>query len=659
LRTDALRLIQEAAGDVWTDFNEHDPGVTTLELLCYGLTELSYRATLPVADILTGADGRIDTGRQALQIPRRILPGAPVTINDYRKLLIDRVPGLGNVWLLPVHARGAVNGLYDVLLYAPDANACRCEGDPPDPLIAQALGVYARHRGLCEDVRRITLLRPARTTVTATATVDGRAESEAIVAELLYRAGLYLAPEIRRKPLTELVQAGIATSQIFEGPLLRNGFIDDSQLAAKPESIDCTHLVSAMASTPGVLSVNDVRIRVGRRIYDVTDTIEVPQGEILQLDQEMTSATLPIRLLRHGTPCRPDPNRVRQELEKRWRNHRRIHPLARDYNQAFPVPHGRHRDLAQYASVRTLYPELYGVGPKGLPADAPPLRRAQAKQLKGYLLVFEQLLADYLAQLAHARDLLSADPTADRGQREHPPAATVPDAAELMIESDEIDAPRAGNDQWTDRRNRTLDLLLALYAADVPSTPGGHTESAAQSETLIEMKLELLRTLTRTTRQCGHGFDYLAETSSRNASGLEISSRIQLGKAQTNRLHVVEHVLLRSARNLYGMSIAFGQFDYAFTVSAVLHVPEADAGRRREIAAVLRANTPAHIAVLPRFLDAERIQFFEALYAGWCAALRSRSPRAIVLSSVQLRDFLADCPPEPELSDRSSGGVSL
>ena len=59
------------------------------------------------------------------------------------------------------------------------------------------------------------------------------------------------------------------------------------------------------------------------------------------------------------------------------------------------MPRGRYRDLAHYSSIRALYPGTYGIGPGGMPADAQPLRRAQARQLQGYLLVFEQLLADY------------------------------------------------------------------------------------------------------------------------------------------------------------------------------------------------------------------------------------------------------------------------
>jgi hypothetical protein len=668
LRADALGFVQEMAGKIWTDYNEHDPGVTTLELLCYALTELSYRATLPIADILAGLDGNIDTRRQALHNPRRILPSEPATINDYRRLLVDRVPGLGNAWFLPVDASQTVNGLYDILLYAPDADACACEGEPPDPLLAQALGVYARHRALCEDVRRVTLIRPVRTILSTTAEIDGREAPESIAAELLYRAGQFLAPELRRRPLAKLMADGMATSQIFEGPLLRNGFISDSELGAKAERIDCTQLISAMAACPGVLSVNELKVRVGRQFYGAADMIDVSSRQVLKLDPRFDAKIFPMRLTRHGSLCRLDPNRVRQELAGRWRNHRRVYPLTRDYLEAFSMPRGRYHDLAHYSSIRALYPGTYGIGPGGMPADAPPLRRAQARQLQGYLLVFEQLLADYLAQLAHARDLLSVQPI-DRSYFGQSLAAAIPDLEELLIEPQGIDALRRDGDRWIEQRNRFLDLLLSLYAEDVPADISAPCSGAdTHGEELVETKLALLGKLAEVTRIRGRGFDYLAEASARNVAGLEIKSRLQLNiepaDVPMRKLYVVEHLLLRSARQLRGAGFGLDRFDYAFTVSAVIHVSDAqgkdqgqDPGFRRRAAAVLCANTPAHIAVLPRFLNAEQLRDFEAVYEDWCDALRSRDPWDIVRRSVQLRDFLAQCPPEQEDIAHAGGGA--
>ncbi len=44
--------IEKMSSDIWTDYNVHDPGVTLMEMLCYTLTELGYKADYPVKDIL-------------------------------------------------------------------------------------------------------------------------------------------------------------------------------------------------------------------------------------------------------------------------------------------------------------------------------------------------------------------------------------------------------------------------------------------------------------------------------------------------------------------------------------------------------------------------------------------------------------------------------
>ncbi|MGH7486776.1 MAG: hypothetical protein ACREMY_14420, partial [bacterium] len=95
---EGIALTQQFSGELWTDYNESDPGLTTLEQLCYALTDLSNRAELPLEDLLVeGPGGRINPRRQALYPARRIFPCNPLTICDYRKLLLDRIPRLGNV----------------------------------------------------------------------------------------------------------------------------------------------------------------------------------------------------------------------------------------------------------------------------------------------------------------------------------------------------------------------------------------------------------------------------------------------------------------------------------------------------------------------------------------------------------------------------------
>ena len=50
-----LARVQKLAEETWTDYNDHDPGVTILQLLSYALTDIAYRVDLPIEDILAPA----------------------------------------------------------------------------------------------------------------------------------------------------------------------------------------------------------------------------------------------------------------------------------------------------------------------------------------------------------------------------------------------------------------------------------------------------------------------------------------------------------------------------------------------------------------------------------------------------------------------------
>ncbi|MDE9484441.1 hypothetical protein, partial [Xenorhabdus bovienii] len=49
----AHQVVDQQAGKLWSDTAEHDPGITFLEGLSYGVSDLAYRHTLPLADLLT------------------------------------------------------------------------------------------------------------------------------------------------------------------------------------------------------------------------------------------------------------------------------------------------------------------------------------------------------------------------------------------------------------------------------------------------------------------------------------------------------------------------------------------------------------------------------------------------------------------------------
>jgi uncharacterized protein YegP (UPF0339 family) len=102
LRERGLQYLRKLGSSHWTDHNLHDPGVTILEMLAYVMTDAGLRTDMPLEDILAEShplDPLDDNGAEKpFFTAAQVLPCHPVTLNDFRKIIMD-VPGVKNAWL--------------------------------------------------------------------------------------------------------------------------------------------------------------------------------------------------------------------------------------------------------------------------------------------------------------------------------------------------------------------------------------------------------------------------------------------------------------------------------------------------------------------------------------------------------------------------------
>jgi hypothetical protein len=155
-----------------------------------------------------------------------------------------------------------------------------------------------------------------------------------------------------------------------------------------------------------------------------------------------------------------------------------------------PAPRlGHSRPLADWDSVQRDFPALYGIGEAGLSRQASPQRLAQVLQFKGFLLLFDQMMADQLALLSQARSRLSVADTALQGVAlSFGPGATVqphvlasqtvdsvvdvaklyPAAVTPQMLLDALESPADA----AARQHRLLDHLLARIAEDFSDYSG-------------------------------------------------------------------------------------------------------------------------------------------------------------------------------------------
>jgi hypothetical protein len=646
LLREGLALVQAWSGSIWTDYNEHDPGVTILEQLCYALTELAYRAAFPVADILADPDGSLGTVASVLYRPSRILPAEPVTLADYRRLLIDRVEGLANVWLEPRFAAGAPTGLYRIRAYvAPPVPGLYECGDEDRRVVERAARTFVRHRALGEDFEWIRPLTPVRTVFSATVSIDGSAPPEEVMAQLIQRLACYLAPEPRRRPLSDLVAQGLSLAEIFEGPLLVNGFIAAADLVGRRRRVSAAELADQAAGVAGVLAVD------GAGLWAEPDRhgeARLKDGEYFGLDAQLDAEPMPIQLIVDGRPVPVDRIEVRRRLKRLWDRHRRTYRLGPEFRRLFPAPTGCYRELDRYMAVAGQFPAVYGIGPRGLPPEAGPERRAQAKQLEGFLALFDRLMADYLDRLANIRPLIAADPL-DQSVFERPLAEIAPWMAPLLIDGGpDVETYDGRSVFTTDHQNRLADFLLALYGEDpdalIPDPPAGDDRGPVRRR--LEIKRDLLHRLIAAGKGRGRGLDYRASRRRRHVAGVELRSRIMLGadacaeRRRRPRLIVIEHVLLRRRGDAGPCCDPPPPPGDAMIISALVHLPGesgCDPLYRSRIETMIRANTPAHIAVRTLFVSREDWVRFRRLLKFWRKALREDMAEAIDCVSDEIR----------------------
>src|ERR1700682_2211644 len=83
MRRAGIGFIQAAGSDLWTDYNVHDPGVTILEALCFAISDLGYRMSWNIEDLLTpkspSSDPQQPYPEQAFFTAREILTINPTT----------------------------------------------------------------------------------------------------------------------------------------------------------------------------------------------------------------------------------------------------------------------------------------------------------------------------------------------------------------------------------------------------------------------------------------------------------------------------------------------------------------------------------------------------------------------------------------------------
>ncbi|WP_293905372.1 hypothetical protein [Phenylobacterium sp.] len=550
LRALGIEWTQLASGQRWTDYNLHDPGVTILEQLAYALTELAYRADFPVADHLCGEDGAIHYGRQALFPPQDILPCRPTTVSDYRRLLLDRVPGLADARFAAAEAVRAP-GLHSLRLRPAD------HADRGHACIAEARAAYRMNRGLGEDLdETVTLIASRYCSLRLDASIAGERDPADILADIYHHCATAIAGVAPVLSYDEMVRAGWPLDAIFDGPATAFGRIVKTRLDDGPAAWTGQPGETDLDEDPtGRLVLGDLRALLLLRVEGLESIgkldLEVDGKGIVSrvlewpLDQwapclrtpgnETAPADLSlVRLNRRGGEAPINGRAVIRRYADDMRPGVAQRSEIRPFDKVAPPPHGVYRPPTDYQSVQNQFPAIYGVGPRG-PADLSPRGRARSDQLRAYLALFDQILANGAAQLDHVGELFTPDRSLDRSYwREVLGDGEVAGIEALYARpADQIHKLVYGPfDDAEDRRGRVLDYLLSLYGETFTQNTSrqfmDYLRDVELGAALLANKMTYLKDQVSLGRDRAGGFDHGLDLWARPEHTPAIHRRISL-----------------------------------------------------------------------------------------------------------------------------------
>lgn len=499
LRKLGIQHIEELGGSLWTDYNSHDPGITMLEMLCYAITDLGMRIDLPIQNLLASEDKDKQLSNQFYRASD-IFPTKAVTEEDYRKLFID-IEGVRNCWLRIAKRTVYADCKNDILSYEegvfselPDEfqreydlkglYTLLVDFDGIDDLTEEEehieirrvsdliLAKYHENRNLCEDLIKIIKVEEKEIAVCASVEVLPEADEELIHAKIITAINEYFSTTLRFYSIKQMLDKGYTPDEIFDGPfILDNGFIDSQELkeADLRGEVRLSDLMKLIMSIEGVKHINDISI-------GNCESNEALENEwLICISEDIKPVLCKKSVFSYNKGVLPlNINQTQvaiylEQLKEDAQLENEVPEDGRDLN----FPESTYLAADSYTTLQNDFPETYGVGQSGLSARATSERKSQVKQLKGYLLFFDKVLASYFKHLGNMKELLSINGSLDKTYFTQV-IEDIKDFDEIVKEYPTIPSD-TNNDTLTkalfeqqddtiERRSKITDHLLARFA---------------------------------------------------------------------------------------------------------------------------------------------------------------------------------------------------
>ena len=487
LQRKTLEELQRISGEVWTDYNPHDPGVTVADTVNYALTEIDYKLDFDLEDYLTDTDGTWQVGRYGLFPASEVYPTTPVTADDYRRLVLARFPMVQNVTVKTDREARAYDFTLRLSPFFEDENG----------IVNRVRSFLNRHRNLCENIGKVEVEHPKELTFETEFEILPGYNATEILVQIYWNAMQYLSGSVQLEMDGSGHSGETCSPDVwYDGPVKDVRVVIPDQVNTERELYWILY---------GIEGVRDFKTcwfkdRDGHPVTDFSD------GYMLLIPDDFRNVKVKVR----DEQVYADVDEFKERLKAMYfmRSTLRMRHFMQEKGRGMNDMHGDTsvQELVRKAHYRNVYghypvsrelPKCYHTADADFMSGTDGKERAEAVNFGSYLRLFDLLMKRGLEELDGLKSVLSLRDTDTPGR-----IPTLPD--------EELDM-RKVRDKFrkvADLKNEYMDFLDGLYGVD--SAPVWLREFDYYSRTesgRLRRRMAFLRELPRLTRYRSRGMD--------------------------------------------------------------------------------------------------------------------------------------------------------
>lgn len=470
LQKHMLEELQHLSGRVWTDFNAHDPGVTLADTANYVLTELDYKFGFALQDYLTDSQGSFNPEKYSLFHAEEVYTTAPVTVEDYRKLLISQFEELENI---QVDAEKDT-GNYKIRIVSSPFNNEHTD-------TKKIYQFFHAHRNLCENLKLedITTIAPQQLSFHSEFEIEPGYDATDILAEVYWTIIQYLSGSIRVVLSEERILSGLSLEKWMEGTI--NG-----KRTIIPEQENTEHeLYFRLDKIKGIRSFKTCYLKENGEIRT-----NFPDIYSLLIPQNANKLKEHVRITTGHSTAFIEMERFIEELQSLYytkgvslKRHEFDGKIGTGQAKSNQYPPSTYRNIFNNLPIGKDLPGCYLLGYNDQGNRLSPEKKGHVRQFEAYLKLYDLLAERGLKEVKNLRSLLSTEK--DTTILSH---MEIFDCQNLLF-GKATDYSR----NVSALKNKYLDFLDGLYGVD--SNPEWMAELSRYGETGNERLLQRMNFL--------------------------------------------------------------------------------------------------------------------------------------------------------------------